>query len=182
MLRYIPILEHSWNTRPSYLHGAGRTLVHTKEKDVSFPNDSKVSLTPTQEGPFHVMFLRKQHTQEPKEPKVCDWNHLSLGVVVPAKLASKRDRDSELIQSHFAALTKTFEYESQNATKITSAFADSCIQSLWPVMSTLIMFVLSSYDHFSHSVLPSFFSQLCDHVVIKTDWCSQNERMVQGIN
>ena len=45
-----------------------------------------------------------------------------------------------------------------------------------------IMFVLGSYDHFSHSVLPSFFSQLCDPVVIKTDWCSQNERMVQRIS
>ena len=32
-----------------------------------------------------------------------------------------------------------------------------------------IVFVLGSYDHFSHSILPSFFSQLCDHVVIKTD-------------
>ena len=77
-----------------------------------------------------MMIVRKQHTQEPKEPKVCDWNHLSLGVAVPVRPASKRDLDSELIQSHFAALTKTFEYESQNATKITSAFADSCIQSL----------------------------------------------------
>ena len=43
------------------------------------------------------------------------------------------------------------------------------------------MFVLGSYDHFPLSVSPSFFSQLCDHVVIKTDWCSQNERMVQRI-
>ena len=32
-----------------------------------------------------------------------------------------------------------------------------------------IVFVLGSYDLFSHSMLPSFFSQLCDHVVIKTD-------------
>ena len=38
-----------------------------------------------------------------------------------------------------------------------------------------IMLVLGSCDHFSDSVLPSFLSQLGDHVVIKTDWCSQNE-------
>ena len=29
----------------------------------------------TDSAPFHVMFVRQQHTQEPKEPKVCDWNH-----------------------------------------------------------------------------------------------------------
>ena len=40
-----------------------------------------------------------------------------------------------------------------------------------------IMFVLGSYDHFPLSVSPSFFSQLCDHVIIKTDWYSQSEQM-----
>ena len=45
-----------------------RTFMHTREKDVFFLNALKVSLASTpQEGPFHVMFVRKLHTQEPKE-------------------------------------------------------------------------------------------------------------------
>ena len=60
--------------------------MHTNEKDVFFLDALKVSLAPTpREVTFHVMFVRKQHTQERKEPMVCDWNHLSLSVVVPAK-------------------------------------------------------------------------------------------------
>ena len=106
--------------------------MHTKEKGVVFLNALKVSLAPTlQEGPLHVMFVRKQHTQEPKEPKVCDWKHLSLSVDVPAKPTSKRGRGLELIQSHFAAQTKTFEHDGQNATKITSTLIDTCIQIPW---------------------------------------------------
>ena len=69
-------------------------------------------------------------SQEPKEPKVCDWNHLSLSVTVPAKIALRRDRVLELTQPHFAAQTKTVKHEGQNATKITSALADSCIHFL----------------------------------------------------
>ena len=55
-----------------------------------------------------------------------------------------------------------FEYDGQNATKITSALTDTCIQFPGPVMSDFgkdIMFVLGSYDHVSHSVLPSSFLQ-----------------------
>ena len=64
--------------------------MHTKENDVFFLNALKVSLAPIlQERPFHVMSVRNQHTQEPKQPKVCDWNHLSLSVAVPAKPTSK---------------------------------------------------------------------------------------------
>ena len=66
---------------------------------------------------------------------MCGWNHLTLSVAVPAKPTSKLGRGLELIQSHFAAQTKTFEHENQNATKITSALADSCIQFPWSVMS-----------------------------------------------
>ena len=132
MLMFIPVLEYSWNRTP-FLSTRCRTFMHTKEKDVFFLNDLTVSLAQTpQEGPFHVMCVRKQHTQEPKEPNVCDWNHWSLGVTVPGRPASKNDRDSDLIQSHFAAQTKTFEHESQNATKITSAPVDTCIQFPWP--------------------------------------------------
>ena len=66
---------------------------------------------------------------------MCDWKHLLLSVTVPARPASKRDRHSELTQPDFSMLTKTFEHEDQNATIITSALADSCIRSHWPVMS-----------------------------------------------
>ena len=82
--------------------------MHTREKDVLFLNALKVSLAPTpQEGLFQVMFVRNQHTQEPKQ-KVCDLNHLSLSVTVPARPALKRDRDLELTQPHFWTQTKTF--------------------------------------------------------------------------
>ena len=59
-----------------------------------------------------------------------DWIHSSLSVAVPAKRTSRRDRDSESTQPHFSTQTKTFEHEDQNATKMTFAIADSCIQFL----------------------------------------------------
>ena len=98
MLTYIPVLEHSWNTRPSYLHGAGHLC--TQEKDVFFSNALKVSLAPNpQERPFHVMFVIYQHTQEPKETqKMCDWNHLLSSVAVPTKPISRHDRHRTLTQ------------------------------------------------------------------------------------
>ena len=68
-----------------------------KEEKFSFLNTLKNSLAPTpQEETFHVMFVRKQHIQEPKQPMVCDWNHLSLSVAGLAGLASERDRGLEL--------------------------------------------------------------------------------------
>ena len=125
------LMEHK-----AFLSTSCRTFMHTGEKDVFFQNALMISLAPTpQEGPFHVMFVKNQHTQEPKEPNVCDRNHLFVSVTVPARPALKRDRDLELTQPHFAAQIKTFEHEDQNAAKITSAPADSCIQSPWPVMS-----------------------------------------------
>ena len=58
MLTFIPILEQSWSTRRSCLHGA-KTFMHTREKDVVFLSAFKISLAPTpKEGPFHVMFVR----------------------------------------------------------------------------------------------------------------------------
>ena len=72
-----------------------------KGEDAFFLNALKASLAPTpQEGTFHVMFVWKQHTQEPK-PKVCDWNHLSLSVTVRAKPSSMHGRGLELTQPHF---------------------------------------------------------------------------------
>ena len=44
-----------------------RTFRHTRVKDVFFLNALKEPLAQTpQEGPFHVMLVRNQHTQEPK--------------------------------------------------------------------------------------------------------------------
>ena len=75
-----------------------RTFMHTREKDVFFQNALMISLAHTpRKKPFHVMFVETDHTQEQKKQNVCDWNHLSLSVTVPARLASKRDRDSELV-------------------------------------------------------------------------------------
>ena len=89
-----------------------------QEKDVLFLNTLEVSLVPNpQEGPFHVMCVRKQHTQEPKQPNVCDWNQLSSRVTVPAKPTSKRGHGLELIQTNFASQKKMCEYDGQNATK-----------------------------------------------------------------
>ena len=107
-----------------------------REKDVLFLNALRNSLAPTpRKEPFHVMFVETNHTQEQKKQKVCEWNHLSLSVTVPARPALKRDRDLELTQPHFSMQTKTCEHEDQNATQSMSALADSCIQSPWPVMS-----------------------------------------------
>ena len=64
--------------------------MHKREKDVFF-------LDTPQEGPFHLMFVKKHHTQEPKESK-------------------NYDLESE---------KKTFEKYCQNATKITSALVDT---------------------------------------------------------
>ena len=115
------------------------TFMHTREKDVFFLNALKKSLAPTpQEGSFHVMFVRKQYTQEPEEPEVYDWNHLSLSVAVPTKPTSKFDRELNLTQSHFVTQTKRCERDSQNATKITSAPTDTCIECLGFVISTLV--------------------------------------------
>ena len=55
-----------------------------------------------------------------------------------AKPTSRRDRGLEMTQSHFAAQTKTCEYDGQFATKTTSALTDTCIQFPGPVMSTLV--------------------------------------------
>ena len=42
--------------------------MQTMEKDVFFLTALNGSLAPApQEGPFHVMFVRRQHTQEPKK-------------------------------------------------------------------------------------------------------------------
>ena len=62
------LMEHK-----AFLSTWCRTFMHTREKDVFFLNTLKVSLAPTpQEGPVHVMFVKKQHIQEPQESKNYD--------------------------------------------------------------------------------------------------------------
>ena len=56
------LIEHK-----AFLSTWCRTLMHLREKDVFFLNALKFSLAPTPQGePFHVMLVRKQHTQESK--------------------------------------------------------------------------------------------------------------------
>ena len=143
--------------------------MHTRETYVLFLSALRISLAPTpRTEPFHVKFVETNHTQEQKKQKVWDWNHLSLSVTVPAKPSSRRDRDLELTQPLFSTQTKTFEHEDQNATEITSALADSCIQSPWPLMSILVktlclslvlMTIFLSVFHFPF--LPAL--RLCHH-------------------
>ena len=93
-----------------------RTFMHTREKEVFILNALKISLAPTpQEGSFQVMFAVTQHTKEQKELNTRD-----------GKVQKKK------YQGH------TREREGQDATKISSAFADSFIQFPWSVMSMLI--------------------------------------------
>ena len=82
-----------------------RTFMHTTDKGLFFLNTLRcLSHQLHKKGRFHVMFVRKQHTQELKEPKDCDWNHFSLTDAVPPKLASKPGRGLVLIQLDFAAV------------------------------------------------------------------------------
>ena len=57
--------------------------------------------------------------------------------------------------SHVMFVRTLSDSENQDATKITSALADSRIYSSWTMVS----------------FLARTFSQLCDNVVIKTGWC-----------
>ena len=144
-----------------------RTFMHTNEKYVLFWNALKVSLVQNPpEKTFHVMFVRKQDSQEPKQPMVCDWNHLPLSVALTAELTLKQGH-------HWESQKKTFEYDDQTATKITSALADTSIRYFRPLTSTLVETLcacLFLVTIFSHSMLLPFLSQCCNHVVIKLGW------------
>ena len=130
------------------------------------------------------MSVRKEHTQESEQTMKCDQNHLSLCVAVTTEPPLKCGHGLELIQSQVESQKKTFEYDDQNVTKITSPLADTCIQFYRPVTPTLekTLCKLNSCDHFSHSVSSSFLSQCCNHVVIKLDWYLENEQVVHGMN
>ena len=101
------------------------------------------------------MFVGTHHTQEQKEEKVSDWNHLSLSVAGPARLASGRGR--------VLALTRfnTCEFENQDATKITSALSDSRINFNWMLRSLsvrtlcLCLVLLTTWFSVFHLFLPA---------------------------
>ena len=169
--------SHSWNT-----HGTQHLLVYmvqdiyaNKGEGCSLPKWFE-GISRTNSTKNHSMWClwRQTIVKNQKKQKVCDWNHLLLSVTVPAKPTSRRGRELNLTQSHFAAQTKTCEHEGQHATKITSALTDTCIQFAGPMTSTSVKTLSLSLVLMTIflTVLPSFFSQLCDHVVIKTDWCS----------
>ena len=71
----------------------------------------------------------------------------------------------------------TCELESQDATKITSASADTRINISWRMMSLLVrtlclcLVLLTIFQCFT------FSSQLCDHVIISTELCSQSKQV-----
>ena len=111
------------------------------------------------------MFVRKQHAQEPKQPMVCDWNHLQLSVILTAEPTLEPGHDLE-------SQKKTFEYDVQNATKITSALEDkhSVLQTSDIKFCRDFVCVLVSCDHFSHNVLLPFLFQRCNFVVVQFGW------------
>ena len=138
-LTVIQMSGHPWSTRPSCLPGVEHFC--TREKDVFFLNALRFPLTPTQrEGPFHVMFVRNQHTDEQQELNMC-------------------------------------EFESQDATKITSASADSRINFSRTMRSLLVRTSCLCLVLMILSQCFTFFSQHCDHVIIKISWCWQGEQM-----
>ena len=119
-----------------------------------------------------------------KNQKVCDWNHLSLGVTVPAKPALKSDRDLELTQPRFSTQMKNV-WAWRTECYENNVYSRRLVHSL-SLASDVdfgenIVSVLGPYDNFSFSVSLFFFSQPCDHVVIKTDWCWQSEQMEKEI-
>ena len=123
-------------------------FMHTREKDVFFLNALKVSLAPTQEeGPFHAMFVRKQHTQESKN----------------------YDLESE---------KKTFENDGQNATKITSALADSSAGFFRPVTSSFVEILCAYFFRVTIFLALCYcpFSSSVDvvKITIMTPWCFVN--------
>ena len=118
--------------------------MYTREKDVFFLNTLKVSLVPNpQEETDHVMFVSQRHTQGTKELQDCVWDHFSLPVIVTTELTFKQ---GHVLESQ----KKMFEKDGQNATKITSALADTNILLFRPVTSSFveILCVRVSCDHF----------------------------------
>ena len=130
------LMEHK-----AFLSTWCRTFMHTREKNVLFLNALKVSLVSTpQEGPFHVMCVRKEHTQVPKEPKDYDWN----------QKRKRLKKKSECYENNVSS--RRHKHSVLQTSNITFCGDPVC--------------VLVSCDHFSHSVLLSFLSQRCNYVVI----------------
>ena len=69
------------------------------------------------------------------------------------------------------------EFESQDPTKMTSAHADSRINFSWTIMSLLVSSLCLCLVLMNIFQCCNSFSQLCDHVIDRTDWCWQSEQM-----
>ena len=120
------------------------TLMHTREKEVFFfLNALKISLAPTfQEGSFQVLIVETQHVASREGP-------------------------------FYVMFVRTpMVFESQDATKITSALADSFIYLFTKVMRLYMCMVVHCF------ILR--FSQCCDNADIKAHWCLQSELFVSG--
>ena len=79
--------------------------------------------------------------------------------------------------SHVMFVRTHTYFENQDATKITSALADSRIYSSWTMVSFLVKTLCLCLVLYPFSQCFTFFSQLRDHVIIKTDWCWQSKQM-----
>ena len=185
-LTFSQFWKHSWNIGPSYLHGAEHSCTQRRMMFSSRMIWRYLSHRLYKKDDDSMWCLWRLTILKNRRNKRC-----ATGITCRWALLCQPDLSWSVIAiwSWFSLIfrhrRKRFEHERQNATKLTSALADPMHSNSWTSHVDFgkdIMFVLHSYDHFSHGVLPSFFSQLCDHVVIKTDWCSQNERMVQRIN
>ena len=84
-------LEHK-----AFLSTLCRTFMHTKKKSFLCKHTQEFSCTNSTRRNIPCDVCDKKHIQEPKQPMVCDWNHLSLSVAGLAGLASERDRGLEL--------------------------------------------------------------------------------------
>ena len=71
----------------------------------------------------------------------------------------------------------TCERESQDTTKISSALADSRTIYSWSVVSLLVRTLCLCMALMTIFLSVISFSQLCDHVIVRTHWCWQSEQM-----
>ena len=68
-LNFRILMEHK-----AFLSTWCRTFMHTRENEILILNALRLSLAPTpQEGPFHVMFVRNQHSDELNELNMCEF-------------------------------------------------------------------------------------------------------------
>ena len=121
-----------------------RTFMYTREKNVLFLNALKVSLVSTpQEGPFHVMFVRKQTAHSSTKR--------TKGLCLESEQKTFEKKESECYEKNVCS--PRHKHSVLQTSNINFCRDPVC--------------VLVSCDHFSHSVLLSLLSQRCNNVVIQ---------------